>query len=58
MTHLSFGFLCGKILNQTKKEGFSVILFEKYLKPVVNQIIVSINFKIDLRYGAIRGGTL
>jgi len=47
MTHLSFGFLCGGILNYTKKEGVIVILFKKYLKPLVNQIIESINFKID-----------
>lgn len=47
MTHLSFGFLCGRILNYTKKEGVIVILFLKYLKPLINQTLKSIEVKID-----------
>lgn len=28
MTHLSFGFLCGRILNYTKKGGYCYFIFK------------------------------
>jgi hypothetical protein len=56
MTHLSLGFLCGEILNYTKKKGGHCFFVEKNLKPLINQDLKTIYKVNSLTQTAIREG--